>query len=155
MDNTENQDYQNQLLSAVAHLATQPAGYLGVKNHPMYPIPIHLWGCPILHDELGLVKDGLTRLENFVDCRVELVSPDKVATRENLVVHTNDLEDLLFEGEELQPKESIKNLEKHLARIKNEINVRAKTSVNPRTRIPTFIPGHVTQEEQLIVDQIS
>jgi hypothetical protein len=49
--------YQNRLLPAAAHRATQPAGYLGVKTHPMYPIPIHLWGCPILHDELGLVKD--------------------------------------------------------------------------------------------------
>jgi hypothetical protein len=81
----------------------------------MYPIPIHLWGCPIIHDELGLVKDWLTRLENFADYRVEIVSADEVATREHLVIGTNDLEDLLFEGEELQPKESIKNLEKHLA----------------------------------------
>jgi hypothetical protein len=60
--------YQNRFISAAAHLATQPAGYLGVKNHPMYLIPIHLWGCPILHDELGLVKDWLTRLKNFADC---------------------------------------------------------------------------------------
>jgi hypothetical protein len=59
--------YPNQLLPATAHLATQPAGYLGVKNHPMYLIPIRLWGCPILHDELGLVKDWLTSLENFAD----------------------------------------------------------------------------------------
>jgi hypothetical protein len=57
-------------------------------------------------------------LENFADCRVEIVSADEVATREHLVIRTNDLEDLLFEGEELQPKESIKNLEKHLAQIK-------------------------------------
>jgi hypothetical protein len=27
--------------------------------------------------------------------------------------------------------------------------------VNPKTRIPTIIPGRVTPEEQLIVDQIS
>jgi hypothetical protein len=121
----------------------------------MYPIPIHLWGCPILHDELGLVKDWLTRLENFADCRVEIVSPDEVATREHLVIRANDLEDLLFEGEELQPKESIKNLEKHLVRIKNEIKGRAKTVMNPRTNTPTIIPGLVTEEEQLIVDRIS
>jgi hypothetical protein len=65
------------------------------------------------------------------------------------------LEDLLFEGEELQPKEFIKNLEKHLARIKKEINGRDRTFVNQRTRLPTTIPGRVTPEEQLIVDQIS
>lgn len=34
---------QDQLLPAATHLATKPAGYLGVRNHPMYPIPIHLW----------------------------------------------------------------------------------------------------------------
>jgi hypothetical protein len=148
--------YQNRLLPAAAHRATQPAGYLGVKTHPMYPIPIHLWGCLILHDELGLaVKDWLTRLENFAECRVEIISADEVATREHLVIRTNDLEDLLVEGNELQPKESIKNLEKHLARIKKEIHERAKLSVNPKTRIPTIIPGHVTPEEQLIVYQIS
>ncbi len=147
--------YQNWLLPASAHLATKPAGYLGVKNHPIYPIPIHLWGCPILHDELGLVKDWLTRLENFADCRIEIVSADEVATREHLVIRTNDLEDLLFEAEELPPKESIKSLEKHLARIKKEIHGRAKTCVNPRTRLPITIPGRVTPEEQLIVDQIS
>jgi hypothetical protein len=147
--------YQNRLLPATAHRATQPAGYLGVKTHPMYPIPIHLWGCPILHDELGLVEDWLTRLENFADCRVEIVSADEVATKEHLVIRTNYLEDLLFEGEELQPKESIKNLEKHLARIKKEIHERARMFVNPKTRIPTIIPGRVTPEKQLIVDQIS
>ena len=102
--------YQNRLLPAAAHLATKPAGYLGVKNHPMYPIPIHLWGWPILHNELGLVKDWLTRLENFADCRVEIVSANEVSTREHLVIRTNDLEDLLFEGIELQPKEAIKIL---------------------------------------------
>jgi hypothetical protein len=63
---------------------------------------------PILHDELGLVKDWLTRLENFADCQVEIVLPDEVATREHLVIRTNDLEDFLSESEELQPKESIK-----------------------------------------------
>jgi hypothetical protein len=52
--------YRNQLLQAAAHLALKPAGYLGVKSHPMYSTPIHLWGSPILYDELGLVKDWLT-----------------------------------------------------------------------------------------------
>jgi hypothetical protein len=84
--------YQNILLPAAAHLKTKPPGHKGVKNHPMYPIPIHLWGSPILHDELGLVKDWLTRLATFSDDRVEILSQEEVATRENLVVRTNDLQ---------------------------------------------------------------
>jgi hypothetical protein len=88
--------YQNRLLPAAAHLKTKPAGYLGVKNHLMYLIPIHFWGCPILHDELGLVKDWLTWLENFADCWAEIVSANEVATREHLVICTNNLNDFLF-----------------------------------------------------------
>jgi hypothetical protein len=85
---------------------------------------------------------------------VEIVSPDKVATREHPFIRTNELEDLRFEGgKELQPKESIKNLEKHLSRIKKEIKGRAKTFVKPRTRIPTNISGRVTTEEQLIISR--
>jgi hypothetical protein len=63
------------------------------------------------------------------------------------------LADLLFEGKELQPKESIKKLEKHLARIRKEIHGRSKTFVSPRTS--GIIPSRVTQEEQLIVNQVS
>jgi len=59
--------FNNILVPVAAHLKTKPSGYLGVKHHPMYPIPIHLWGSPILHDELGLVKDWLTRMEKFSD----------------------------------------------------------------------------------------
>jgi hypothetical protein len=147
--------YNNILLPAAAHLKTKPSGHMGVKHHPMYPIPIHLWGSPILHDELGLVKDWLTRMEKFADLRVEILSPEEVATRENLVVRTNDLEDLLYEKEELQSKEIIKELEKHLAGMRKEIERRATVSINPRTQEPTTVPGRVTQEEQHIVDQIS
>jgi hypothetical protein len=147
--------YQNILLPAAARLKTKPSGHLGVKYHPMYPIPIHLWGSPILHDELGLVKDWLTRLETFSDIRVEILSQEEVATRENLVVRTNDLEDLLFEKEELQSEKVIKELEKHLGGMRKEIEGRATVSINPRTQEPTTVPGRVTQEEQHIVDQIS
>jgi hypothetical protein len=87
---------------------------MGVKSHPMYSIPIHLWGSPILHNQLGLLKDWLTRLEKFAYCRVEVVPTEEVVTREHLVIQTNDLEDLLFATKELQPKELIKELERHL-----------------------------------------
>jgi hypothetical protein len=43
---------------------------------------------------------------------VEIVPPEDVELRKHLVVRTNDLEDFLFESEELQPKESVKELEK-------------------------------------------
>jgi hypothetical protein len=104
---------------------------------------------------LGLVRDWLTRIEKFSDLRVEILSPEEVATRENLVVRTNDLEDLLYEKEELQSKDVIKELEKHLAGMSKEIEQRATESVNPRTQELTTVPGRVTQEEQHIVDQIS
>jgi hypothetical protein len=121
----------------------------------MYSIPIHLWGSPILHDELGLVKGWLIRLEKFTDCQVETVPPEEVELREHLVICTNALEDLHFESEELQPKESIKELEKHLAQMEKEIRGKTIMCMNPRTREPTIIPGcAVTQEEQRIVDQI-
>jgi len=62
-------------------------------------------------------------------------------TRENLVVRTNDLEDLLFEKEELQSKDVIKELEKHLAGMRKEIERRAMVSVNPQTQELKTVPG--------------
>jgi hypothetical protein len=114
-------------------------------------------GSPILPDELRLVKDWLTRLEKFADCRVEILVPtEEVELRELLVIRTNDLEDLLFEREALQLKESIKVLEnKHLARMEEEIRGRTVSCMNPRTREPIVIPGRVSEEEQRIMDQIS
>jgi hypothetical protein len=130
-----------ELLPAPAHLATKRAGCLGVKNHQMYPILIHLWGRPILHGELVMVKDWLTRLEKFADCRVEMLPPEKVARGEHLIIRTNDLEDLLFESKERQPKESIKELEEHMARLEKETRERTKTRMmHPRLGEPTIIP---------------
>jgi hypothetical protein len=61
----------------------------------------------------------------------------------------------LFEKEELQSKEIIKELKKHLAGMRKETERRATVSINPQTREPTTIPGRVTQQEQHIIDQIS
>jgi hypothetical protein len=134
---------------------TQLPSLQGTKSHPIYSIPIHLWGSPILHDELGQVKDWLTRLEKFTDYRVEVVPTEEVATREHLVIRINDLEDLLFATEELQPKELIKELERHLARLEKEIEGRSRMCENPRTGQPTRITGRVTQAVQHTVDHIS
>jgi cell division septum initiation protein DivIVA len=91
----------------------------------------------------------------FADCQVEVVPPEEVVTREHLNICSNDLEDLLFETEEMQPKEPIKELEKDLARLKMEIKGRSRTCQNPRTGQPTSIPGRDTQEEQRIVSHLS
>jgi hypothetical protein len=78
---------------------------------------------------------------------VEVVPTEAVASREHIVIGTNDLEDLLFATEELQPEELIKELERHLARLQKEIKGRSRTCENPRTGQPTTIPGRVIQEE--------
>jgi hypothetical protein len=44
-----------------------------------------------------------------------MIPPEEVELPELLIISINDLEDLLYEKKELQPKESIKELEKHLA----------------------------------------
>jgi hypothetical protein len=53
----------------------------------MFCIPVHLWFSPILHGELGLVKDWLTRVEKFCDTRIETLPEEKVENRELLVIH--------------------------------------------------------------------
>jgi hypothetical protein len=78
--------FRDEILPRAAHLAAKPAGYMGVKHPPMFPIPVHLWGSPILHDELGLVKDWLTRVERFSDSRIENLPEDEVEFREHLTV---------------------------------------------------------------------
>jgi hypothetical protein len=92
--------YSSWLLPAPAHLATKLAGYLGIKPHPRtwYPIPIHLWGNPMLHDKMGLVKDWLTRVEKLADGQVEIIPLEKVATRDHLIIHNNRIWKICFGG---------------------------------------------------------
>jgi hypothetical protein len=61
---------------------------------------------------------------------------------------------LLFESKKLQLKESIEELEKHLARLEKEIREITRMCIKPRMGEPTIITGHVTQQEQCIVDHI-
>jgi hypothetical protein len=80
--------FQDVILQGSAHL----------KNaHPCFVIPVHLWISPILHDELGLLKDCLTRVEKFCDCRIETVSEEEVQLRYNLIILGDALEELLIE----------------------------------------------------------
>jgi len=80
----------------------------------MFCIPVHLWASPILHDELGLVKDWLTRVEKFCDTRIETLSDEEVSLREHLVILGDMLEDLLLDQDDLSPKETLKEYESHL-----------------------------------------
>jgi hypothetical protein len=59
----------------------------------MFLIPVHLWVSPIFHDELGIVKDWLTRVEKFCDTRIETLPNDEVGSREHLVILGDMLED--------------------------------------------------------------
>jgi hypothetical protein len=84
----------------------------------MFCIPVHLWASPTLHDELGLVKDWLTRVEKFCDTRIETFPDEEVDIREHLVILGDMLEDLLMEQDDLTPKESLKEYESHLKTTK-------------------------------------
>jgi hypothetical protein len=100
----------------------KPTGYNGVKHPSMFCIPVHLWASPILHDELGLVKDWLTRVEKFCDTRIETLPDDEVAIQEHLVILGDMLEDLLMEQDDLSPKETFKDYEAYLkAAVTKEI----------------------------------
>ena len=99
MDNTKNQKCSRPLqrrgYTSGGSPSFQTCRVHGSKKSSdvLYPTP--LVGQPILHDELGLVKAWLTRLEKFADCRVEVVPTEEVATREHLVSRTIDWEDLV------------------------------------------------------------
>ncbi len=75
-------------------------------------------------DELGLVKDWLTRVEKFCDSRIETLPDVEVNTREHLVILGDMLEDLLTEQDDLSPKETIKEYETHLKLTIKEISKR-------------------------------
>jgi hypothetical protein len=70
--------FQDEILPSAENRKTQPAGLHGVKHPSMFSIPVHLWVSPILHDELGLVKDWLTRVEKFCDTRIKTLPEEEV-----------------------------------------------------------------------------
>jgi hypothetical protein len=74
----------------------------------MFCVPVHLWDSPILHNELGLVKDWLTRVETFCDTRIETLSNEEVNLHKHLVILGDMLEELLLDQDDLSPKESIR-----------------------------------------------
>jgi hypothetical protein len=116
--------FQDEILPAAAGRKNKPTGYNGVKQPSMFCIPVHLWVSPILHDELGLVKDWLTRVERFCNSRIEMLTEVETDGREHLINLGDLLEDLLMEQDDLTPKETI---------IKN---------MRPTSRQSTMISGN-------------
>jgi hypothetical protein len=132
----------------------KPTGYLGVKKPSLFCIPVHLWASPILHDELGLVKDWLTRVEKFCDSRIETLPDDEVNLREHLVILGDEFEDLLMEQEDLSPKETIGEYELHLKTTNKEIKKRDVRIRHEVTGAMILIPGRISPEEQQLIEKL-
>ena len=120
----------------------------------MFSIPVHLWVSPILHGELGLVKDWLTRVERFCDTRVETLPEEEVDLREHLVILGDMLENLLVEQDELNPKETIKDYQTHLKMIQKTIRSRDVMILNETTGKMITQPGRLSPEEQQLIDKL-
>jgi hypothetical protein len=147
--------FQDEILPNAANRKTQPAGLHGVKYPSMFCIPVHLWVSPILHDELGLVKDWLTRVEKFCDTRIETLPEEEVNFREHLVILGNMLEDLLMEQDDLNPKETIKDYKTHLGVTLKEIRERDVVILNEATGQMITQPGRVSPQEQQLIDKLT
>jgi hypothetical protein len=146
--------FRDEILPAAAGRKNKPTGYNGVKHPSMFCIPCHLWASPILHDELGLVKDWLTRVEKFCDTRIETLPDDEVEIREHLVILGDMLEDLLMEEDDLSPKETIKEYEAYLKAVTKEIKKRDLRIPHETTGAMILVPGRVTPEEQQMIEKL-
>jgi hypothetical protein len=77
--------FQEEIIPNASLHKNPPAGLHGVKFPSMFSIPVYLWVSPILHGELGLVKDWLTHVEKFCDCHIETLPEEEV----NLCEHSH------------------------------------------------------------------
>jgi hypothetical protein len=121
----------------------------------MFCIPVHLWVSPILHGELGLVKDWLTRVEKFCDARMETLPDKEVENREHLIILGDILEEFLMELEDLSPRETTKEHETLLKATKEEIKKRDTRFRHETTGSWTTVPGCVSSEEQQLMEKLS
>jgi hypothetical protein len=147
--------FRDEILPGAANRKNKPTGHNGVKHPSMFCIPVHLWVSPILHGELGLVKDWLTRIEKFCDTRIETLPDEEVENRELLIILGDMLEELLMEQEDLSPKETIKEYEMLLKRTNAEIKKRDARFRHEITQEWITVPGRVTPEEQQLVEKLS
>jgi hypothetical protein len=146
--------FQEVVLPNAVNRKNAPAGLHGVKFPSMFSIPVHLWVSPILHGELGLVKDWLTRVEKFCDTRIETLPEEEVDLREHLVILGDMLENLLVEQDELNPKETIKDYQTHLKTIQKTIRSRDVMILNETTGKMITQPGRLSPEEQQLIDKL-
>jgi hypothetical protein len=147
--------FRDEILPAAANRKTKPTCHKGVKYPSMFCIPVHLWVSPILHGELGLVKDWLTRVEKFCDTRIETLPDEEVETRELLIILGDMLEDFLIEQDDLSSKETIKEYEAHLKITNNNIRARAERIQHETTGRMITVPGRVSHDEQQLIDKLT
>jgi len=150
------QKFQNEILpAAAAGRKNKPTGYNGVKYPSMFCIPVHLWVSPILHDELGLVKDWLTCVERFCDTRIKTLPNEEVEYRKHLIILGDMLEDLLVEKDKLSTKDTIKEFENHLKAINKDIRSWDIKIPHETTGVLIKVPGRVSQEEQQLLTKLT
>jgi hypothetical protein len=147
--------FREEILPAAVNLKNKPSGYNGVKYPSMFCIPVHLWVSPILHGELGLVKDWLTRVEKFCDTRIETLPGEEVENREHLIILGDMLEELLMEQEDLSSKETIKEYEMLLKETNKDIKKRDTRFRHEVTGAMITVPGRVTPEEKQLMEKLS
>jgi hypothetical protein len=160
----QNRGHLHQLRQCLGPFKTKSYGLLQVKRtsgcngvrHPsLFCIPVHLWVSPILHDELGLVKDWLTPMEKLCDTCVKTLPNEGVENCKHLFILEDMLEDLLVEQDELSPKETIKESENHLKAIKKEIRSCNIGIPHKLTGVLITVPGLVSQEEQQLMTKLT
>jgi hypothetical protein len=121
----------------------------------MFSIPVHLWVSPILHGELGLVKDWLTRVEKFCDCCIETLPEEEVDLRKHLVILGDMLENLLVKQDNLNPNETIKEYQTHLKLTQKQIRQQDVVILNDQTGQQMITqPGRVSSEEQQLIKKL-
>jgi FtsZ-binding cell division protein ZapB len=121
----------------------------------MFCIPVHLWVSPILHDELGLVKDWLTHVEKSCDTLIETLPNKKVESCEHLIILGDMLEDFLVEQDKLSPKDTVNEFENHLKVINKEIRSRDLRIPHEMTSVLITVPGQVLPEEQQLITKLT
>jgi hypothetical protein len=110
----------NEIIPGAAGRKNKPNGKNGVNHPSMFCIPAHVWASPILHNELGLMKDWFTQVKKLCNTHIEMLPDEEVNIHEHHII-LGDMEVLLIEQDDLSPKETIKEYKSYLKRINKEI----------------------------------
>ncbi len=134
---------------------------VGVKGHPPFPIPVHLWVSPILHNELGLVKDWSVRLEEFAERKIEALGDVEIQCKRALEEKEWELSNLTDEKETYALNgDEIRDLREQRTEMWRNINTRAHRVYGPveptaeeeyhLNELDAYIGYHVTRTEELV-----